>query len=486
MRARAWIVYLAVLLGAAVGYVFTEEGSWFQIGWQVAIGWVAAAAILIGARRNAHGERAVWVCFAVGVWGNSTGILVEAYISHVNPGFGFPSYADLFYLSLYPAAALGLALLIRRRTAQRDWGALVDATTVTAGLGLLAWIFMIRPAASDPSIGLLGHIASVSYPVGDVVLVAMTVRLQLGARDRTPSFWFMSGSLLAFLGGDTAWAVINQIGWEPNLPVQNILKITFLIAYVLFGAAALHPTARQVGGPVRPRPPRLSTALIGLLTLASMIAPVLLIFQVVQHQLTDGLAIAIGCLTLILLVVTRMAQLLRQLEQQSAKVRQLSQTDELTGLANRRAWSVELPRAIEHARRHNTQLSVAMIDLDRFKLFNDTYGHPAGDRLLKSAAAAWAERLRSVDYLARYGGEEFIVLLPGADSAQALAVIDRLREGTPLGQTFSSGVATWDGTETSDELVARADTGLYAAKENGRNRIELAAAREEPVERLAR
>jgi diguanylate cyclase (GGDEF)-like protein len=304
------------------------------------------------------------------------------------------------------------------------------------------------------------------------------VRLQLGSRDRTPSFWFMSGSLLAFLGGDTAWAVVNQLGWEPNVFAQDVLKIVFLSAYVLFGAAALHPSARQVGGPVRPRPPRLSSALIGLLTLASMIAPVLLMFQVTQHRITDGLAIAVGCLTLILLVVTRMAQLLRQLEQQSAKVRQLSHTDDLTGLANRRAWSVELPRAIEHARRQGVPLSVAMLDLDRFKLFNDTYGHPAGDRLLKSAAAAWQERLRAVDYLARYGGEEFIVLLPSADGAQASAVIDRLREGTPLGQTFSAGVATWDGTETSDELVARADTGLYAAKENGRNRIELAADRE--------
>jgi diguanylate cyclase (GGDEF)-like protein len=472
------MLYLAVLLGAAVGYLFTEDGSWLEVGWQVGIGYVATAAIVLGARRNAAGEQAVWWCFAVGVFGNSTGILVEAYLSHVRPGYGFPSYADLFYLSLYPAVALGLALLIRKRTAQRDWGALVDATTVTAGLGLLAWIFMIRPAASDPSIGLLGHVASVSYPVGDVVLVAMTVRLQLGARHRSPSFWFMSGSLLAFLGGDTAWAVINQIGWEPNVLEQDLLKIVFLMAYVLFGAAALHPSARQVGGPDRPQPPRLSSGLIGLLTLASLIAPVLLIFQVTRHQITDGLAIAIGCLTLILLVVTRMAQLLRQLEQQSAKVRQLSHTDDLTGLPNRRAWTVELPRGIENARRQGFALSVAMLDLDRFKLFNDTYGHPAGDRLLKAAAAAWQERLRAVDYVARYGGEEFIVLLPHADSAQAYAVIDRLREGTPLGQTFSAGVATWDGIETSDELVARADTGLYAAKENGRNRIELAADRE--------
>jgi diguanylate cyclase (GGDEF)-like protein len=440
----------------------------------VAIGYVCAAAIVFGARRNAPGERTVWWCFAIGVFGNTTGVPVEAYLHLKLEVESFPSVADVCYLSLYPAVALGLALLIRKRTAQRDWGTLVDATTVTAGLGLLAWIFMIRPAASDPSIGLLGHIFSVAYPVGDVVLVAMTVRLQLGARDRTPSFWFMSGSLLAFLGGDTAWAVINQLGWEPNEFTQNLLHVVFLLAYVLFGAAALHPSARQVGGPERPQAPRLSTGLMTLLTLASLIAPVLLIFQVTRHQITDGLAIAIGSMALIMLVVTRMAQLLRQLEQQSAKVRQLSHTDDLTGLPNRRAWTVELPRAIEHARRHGVPLSLAMLDLDRFKLFNDTYGHPAGDRLLKSSAAVWRERLRAVDYLARYGGEEFIVLLPDADGTEACVVIERLREATPLGQTFSAGVATWDGNETSDELVARADTGLYAAKEAGRNRILLA------------
>ena len=470
MRGRGWKVYLAVLLPSTAAYFLTQPGGWGQIWLQVAIGYTATAAILIGARRNAAGERGIWWCFAVGVFGNCTGILVEGYLSWRNPGFGFPSWADLFYLSLYPAVAIGLARLIRKRTAQRDWGTLVDATTVTAGLGLLAWIFMIRPAAADPSIGLLGHMASVSYPVGDVVLVAMTVRLHLGARTRTASFWFVSGSLLAFLAGDTAWAVINQLQWEPNDLVQAILKVVFLGAYLLFGAAALHPSARDFGGKERPQAPRLSNAMIVLLTVASLIAPVLLIFQVVRHQITVGLAIAVGSLTLILLVVTRMAQLLRQLEQQSRLVRELSHTDELTGLPNRRAWTVELPRAIEHARRHGVSLSVAMLDLDHFKQFNDSYGHPAGDRLLKAAGAAWQERLRGVDYLARYGGEEFIVLLPDADSTRAGEVVDRLRDVTPLGQTFSAGVATWDGRETSDELVARADTGLYQAKQSGRNR----------------
>jgi diguanylate cyclase (GGDEF)-like protein len=208
--------------------------------------------------------------------------------------------------------------------------------------------------------------------------------------------------------------------------------------------------------------------------MASLIAPAVLVMQVVRHQVTDGLAIAIGCITLFLLVVTRMAQLLTQVEEQTRKVRELSRTDELTGLPNRRAWTAELPRAIERARRAQRPLSVAMVDLDHFKKFNDSYGHPAGDRLLKAATAAWSDQLRTVDQLARYGGEEFIVLLPDAGPAEAAEVMERLRTVTPLGQTFSAGLAIWDGRETSDELIARADTGLYAAKHAGRDRIVLA------------
>jgi diguanylate cyclase (GGDEF)-like protein len=201
--------------------------------------------------------------------------------------------------------------------------------------------------------------------------------------------------------------------------------------------------------------------------------------QALRHRITDGVSIGIGCTALFLLVVTRMSQLLTQLDLQTERVRELAVTDELTGLPNRRAWNTELPRTIERVRRTGDPLSVAIIDVDHFKRFNDTYGHPAGDRMLKEAAAAWQEQLRTVDHLARYGGEEFVVLLPDATSAQAREIIDRMRLATPLGQTFSAGVAVWDGTETSDELTARADTALYRAKDAGRNQI--AEAEHEPI-----
>lgn len=182
-----------------------------------------------------------------------------------------------------------------------------------------------------------------------------------------------------------------------------------------------------------------------------------------------------GSTTLFLLVVVRMAMLVRETERQARQVRDLARSDELTGLPNRRAWNDELPRALERARRDRTPVAVAFLDLDHFKVFNDTHGHPAGDRLLKAAAAAWHSALREVDLIARYGGEEFVVLLPGAGAAEARQILARALESTPLGQTFSAGVALWDGSETSDELLKRSDAALYVAKANGRSRVELAS-----------
>jgi diguanylate cyclase (GGDEF)-like protein len=152
-----------------------------------------------------------------------------------------------------------------------------------------------------------------------------------------------------------------------------------------------------------------------------------------------------------------------------------ARTDQLTGVANRRTWDHELPRELARARRTGEPLSLAIMDLDRFKNYNDTYGHPAGDRLLRGAAAAWSERLRTTDVLARYGGEEFAVLLPACDSSSAEAVAEHLRTAVPGGETCSIGVATWDGEESADALVARADAALYAAKDRGRDRVVSAA-----------
>jgi diguanylate cyclase (GGDEF)-like protein len=112
-----------------------------------------------------------------------------------------------------------------------------------------------------------------------------------------------------------------------------------------------------------------------------------------------------------------------------------------------------------------------MLDLDHFKDYNDERGHQAGDRLLKQSAAAWVTELRASDTLARYGGEEFTVALPGCTITNAKALVERLREVMPGGQTVSAGVACWNGRESAEELVGRADAALYQAKRNGRDQL---------------
>ena len=465
--------YLIVGAVALAGFLAMPDESLAQTLWQVGCGWFAAGAVVAGVRRSRAAVPAAWWLVALGVAGNATGILVEAILTRTQDVVGTPSWADLAYLSLYPATAAGLMLLIRRRTAQRDRAGLVDATTLTTGLGLLAWIFMVKPAVADPTIGLFGHVVSVAYPVGDIVLVAMTVRLVLGGSGRNGSFRLICAALVSFLGADVAWSVVTRMDWEAG-PVQHkLLSLGFLAGYLLFGAAAGHPGVRSLAQVTPPRPARPSRSMLALLTLTSLIGPALLLMQALQHRITDGVAIAVGCAALFLLVVARMSQLLTQLDLQGERVRALAVTDELTGLPNRRAWNTELPRTIERVRRTGDPMAVAIIDIDHFKQFNDTYGHPAGDRMLKESAAAWQEQLRTVDHLARYGGEEFVVLLPDATMAQAREVVDRMRLATPLGQTFSAGLAVWDGTETSDELIVRADAALYAAKDAGRNRIKV-------------
>jgi diguanylate cyclase (GGDEF)-like protein len=482
MGSRLMRFHLVAAAIALIGFLLVPDGSTPQLIWQVACGWFAAGMIVAGIRHARPAMPATWWLFALGVFGNSSGILVEWILTRSDAEGAFPSWADAAYLSLYPAAAIGLLLLIRQRTAYRDWSSLVDATTLTTGMGLLAWIFMIKPAASDESIGLLGHIVSVAYPVGDIMLLAMTVRLMIGGGARSPAFRLVCAALACFLVGDGAWAVINQMVWEPSPMAHKLLGDVFLAGFLCFGAAAAHPGMRSLSRAVEPRSGRISRPLLVALTAASLIGPGLLIVQAVRHQVTDVLAIGIGCVALFLLVVTRMSQLIKQLDVQTEKVRELAVTDELTGLPNRRAWNIELPRTIERIRRTGAPLTVAIIDIDHFKLFNDAYGHLTGDRLLKEAAAAWQDQLRTADHLARYGGEEFVVMLPDATVQQAHEIVDRMRLATPLGQTFSAGIALWNDAETSDTLTARADKALYEAKRAGRNRIVEAA----PAEALAR
>ena len=147
----------------------------------------------------------------------------------------------------------------------------------------------------------------------------------------------------------------------------------------------------------------------------------------------------------------------------------LALTDALTGLVTRRVFEEELPREIARARRADSPLSIAWLDLDHMSAFNMLRGEGEGDRLIKETAARWRNELRDVDLVARLDGVEFALILPGCGLGEAVEVLDRVRGATPRGQTASAGVARWDGEEPAELLMLRAQDALAAAKSSGRN-----------------
>jgi diguanylate cyclase (GGDEF)-like protein len=152
-----------------------------------------------------------------------------------------------------------------------------------------------------------------------------------------------------------------------------------------------------------------------------------------------------------------------------SRMESLALTDPHTGLMTRRVWEDELPRELARARRADTPVSVALIDIDHMSAFNMLRGEREGDMLIKETAARWRNELREVDVLARIDGTEFAIVLPSCGLGEACEVLDRVRAATPRSQTASAGVARWDGEEPAELLVARAQDALAAAKSAGRN-----------------
>jgi diguanylate cyclase (GGDEF)-like protein len=189
----------------------------------------------------------------------------------------------------------------------------------------------------------------------------------------------------------------------------------------------------------------------------------------------------------------RQAELNAALQAQMAETEMLHQQlreqalrDPLTGLHNRRYLFEITPGLLELARRQGGTVCVVLLDLDHFKLLNDTYGHHAGDLVLQRFSTLMTQMLRRSDVVCRHGGEEFVAVMPDIDTDGAEAVIGRLLEAYQAQQiemgkrrlprgSFSAGIALFPRNgHTLEQLLSRADRGLYAAKNQGRARIELA------------
>ncbi|WP_432978545.1 diguanylate cyclase [Dactylosporangium sp. CA-233914] len=420
---------------------------------------VTAAAILAAAWRYRPPGRAGWLLLGAGQVIRTLGESLQLGQRLTGGDPRLPSVADAFYLAQYPFVIAALATFIRRRTPGRHAPALLDAGILAVAAGLVSWVYLIGPHTVDEGLTTLGRLVSVAYPAGDLLLLAIGLRLLRGGA-RSPSYLMLLGALFAALTADAAGALLG--GWGSFL---------WPLTYALLGGAALHPSMRRIDEPAPAHGMPTTSARLVALAAASLLAPVVLLVQYHRGQTHDVPVIAIVCAVLFLLVLGRMALLV-------AEQRRIAVIDALTGLDTRRAFEERL-----RARRPGRPFAVILLDIDHFKRINDSCGHPAGDLVLREVARRLRETAGPGVTVARYGGEEFALLVPDADATATAALADRLRSaigsavvdlgaGVVRAVTVSAGTAVLPADTTApDELVLLADRALYAAKRAGRDLV---------------
>jgi two-component system, cell cycle response regulator len=479
-RARPWLVYLlAGLCLVGVYYLIPAHGVGraVRVAVYCLVSGSAAAAVFAGVIWHRPRLRVPWLLI-----GASQVVYAMAdatfYLSHyVFSKTNFPFISDIFYLAHYPLVVAGLVLLIRRRTPGRDLAALLDAGAVAVAAVMLSWLYMIGPLARS-DMALLPKVAAVAYPVMDLTMLAVAVRLIIGSGRKPASFFLLSGNLLAIFTADTLYGMQQLSGsYHPG----NYLDAIWLGGNLLLGAAALHPRMARLADRSHLRDQSFGPVRIAALFGAVLIAPGTLLIQSARNTLVDVPVIAVACALLFLLTLARMVGLI-------GDQRRLAVVDGLTGLYTRRFLEAQLSLEMARARRNGGTLALFIADVDHFKLINDRHGHPAGDRALTEISRRLRESTRPGDVLARYGGEEFALLAPRASQKDLSVIAERLRQqvgsvpvavssGTSVAITVSVGAAAYP-LHASDlkELVAVADRALYAAKAAGRDRAVIGPA----------
>ncbi|WP_051918104.1 GGDEF domain-containing protein [Thioalkalivibrio sp. ALJ1] len=465
-RALAWRLLLPIGLILTASYVVLPHGLLTSTLYVL----LTAGAALAAGLAALHRPRP----FAAGGWGLIAIALALAAIGHgiwywldlqgLEP---FPSAADIFYLLVYPLFVVALWRLGDRNV--RADGAFVDALIIGISAAVLAWALLIAPYAYDPSLSWLQLLVSAGYPVADLILLPLVLRLLFLHRAHLTAHVFLLLGMLAYLTADLLYAHGNATGWYAP---GGLTDAGWLIAYTLIVAAVWHPSA-QIEPQVRTSAADVSGRRLLVLGAAVVLVPMIILFTAGDDMETIRVA-AIASILMFVLVLYRMAGMLRESHRQAHRLEHLSRTDPLTGAGNRRQLEEQLSREIARAERTQGSLNVALLDLDRFKRFNDTHGHSAGDALLQEIVHAWRPNLRPTDVLTRFGGEESVLISPHIDTQQCDQLLQRLRAVVPYGQTFSAGIASFHAGDTPDDLLGRADRALYAAKSSGRARNVIA------------
>ena len=466
----AWsYVALAVLLAQLL--VALRNSEWAALPLTV-VGVGSTALILVGRARNNPSSRLPWTLYAA-----SCGVFIlGAVLRQVLAGTHLAPLADVATLTGYGLVLAAFITMLRtRRGVRGGLHELLDGLIVVIAAGAVALVVFTLPTAMYGDLSALALLQGV-YPVIDICVLFVILLLSWTSTNRVTSYWFLTGATLGTLTGDLGYA---YIGTQGHLVGSPLLDLPFVFGFAFLGAAALHPSMASLTD-TQERPVQAwSRSRLALLVSAVLLPP-----TVVVGWAHSSAAIWIGATSgalVTLLLLVRAVGAVRGYARSQVGLRYQATRDALTGLANRPNLVERVDALIARGEKSGGHVDLLFLDLDGFKLVNDSWGHHVGDRVLVAAS----ERLLGItdpsDVVARIGGDEFVLARfvgpGGGNDGQMLAadVIDGFRRpltvsDTSLVTTVSVGMARSVFPATAEGLLRDADTAMYRAKDGGRNR----------------
>jgi two-component system, cell cycle response regulator len=454
---RAWIVLVAAgmaFLAAHVGFGLGGHrldhfsSTWLYDSIEVlAVAAVAARAVV------SREERAVWALLAIGLACWTLGDISWTAIYDGNPPF--PSAADALYLAFYPPTYLALALLVRHRLSRFNTGVWLDGLAVALAVAALGSAVLLEVVIHATHGKLVSEAVNLAYPLGDIVLVAFVVGVFAVAGWRPGPGWLaIGGALVLTATADGIFLYETAVG---AYTAGTILDALWPAALVLLGVAAWTSPGERRAIRLEGRPLAAAPLLCSLLALG------VLVDSYVQRRNIVGVALAAAA---VITVVVRTVVTLRENVRMNAEMRHLAATDALTGLGNRRKLMSDLDESFGHA---GEQQLFVLYDLNGFKRYNDTFGHPTGDALLARLASKLELAVGEAGSCYRLGGDEFCALAT-IPTDRIEAFLDRTTEAlAETGEGFEISTAFGctilpDEASSSDEALRIADKRLYAQK----------------------
>ena len=470
---RVWASYTllaGVLLGYLVLLLVRRNGSYSLAvdGWGVVAFEMAAGLLCIAGALHRHQGRGAWVLLGAALMSWASGDLAVTVQSIHGGAVPVPSIADLFYIGFYPLTYIGVVCYLRSEVRGISAASWLDGVIAGLGAAALCAMFAFHRILHEAGGGALQVATKLAYPIGDLLLLSLVAAATslLTGRRRLPWFLIAGGIATNVIGdtfnlfGSTAGAtrlgtVMNAIAW----PISMLL-----ISLAVWLGPEQSSRRRRRGGSLLPG-------------VAALAALVLLFLGTLRRP--GGVAIGLATATLFACGL-RLVMTIWELGRLTEQRRRLAITDELTGLGNRRHLFQVLDDFFAEAggsAGEPRRLAFLFADLNQFKEINDSFGHPAGDRVLTQLGQRLLPSLRADDTLVRLGGDEFAVVLDGADSEQAVATARRLAEAlsdpfdlgpvhTTVGVSIGIALAPGDANDT-EGLLWCADVAMYRAKLTG-------------------